>query len=93
MGSTEICLWQSMLILWQASTPQINQSMETLHYNIVLLHKKVTNCASYFLWKVKHCYFCVTFSYLGLAVCIFKQKVIFWGANVKALSHQKSKYE
>ncbi len=25
-----------------------------MHYNIALLHKKVANCVSYFLWKVMH---------------------------------------
>jgi len=43
----------------------------TFKSNIALLPKKVTNCDSYFLWKVMLHYFCITFSHLGLLVFLF----------------------
>ncbi len=64
-----------------------------MHYNIALLHKKVANCVSYFLWKVMHY---VTFAlpfvtWAGIAYLFINNKkknskVI---VTVKALSRQK----
>ncbi len=67
-----------------------------MHYNIVLLYKKLlTALLSYSLWKVIH-YVTVVLhfvnwaglAYLFLIKKIKKNKVIFL-ATVKALSHQK----
>ncbi len=59
-----------------------------MHYNIVLLPKKVTNCITYLLFKAMRY---VTFALLFVIwpACLFLILKILFLANVKALSHQK----
>ncbi len=57
--------------------------LKVMHYNIALLHKKVTNCVtycSYFLWKVMHYIaFVLLFdTWAGFVYLFLKTKLLFW---------------